>query len=37
MPKNMKPKKAPKERKAKKKYHKPELAKHGVLSIVEGD
>lgn len=37
MPKDAKNKKDVKERKGKKKYRKPELAKHGVLSIVEGD
>ncbi len=26
-----------KKRKGKKKYHRPDLVKHGVLSIIEGD
>ena len=32
-----KPKKEEPKKKGKKKYRKPELVKHGVLSIVEGD
>ena len=36
-PKKTKPKKKPAKAKGKKRYGKPNLVKHGVLSIVEGD
>ena len=34
---NKKPKESKPKKTAKKKYRKPQLVKHGVLSIVEGD